>query len=188
MMENNKPVEMTQVAAQGGKYRWVAIAALLLAIGSIMRLVSPSFAGISINWVITMYCITILIVRPTVSKAVAIGLVAGAINTITSKSPLPHLNFLSEPIGALVCVLLMAIPLAMKIGPVSFRPAVITFLTTIASGLTFITSFKFLMGVPNQIYLYGMLPVVLLTACANTVMAQILYYPVRKLLGQEEGK
>ena len=182
-MENNKTAEMTQVAAQGGKYRWVAISALLLAIGSIMRLVSPSFAGISINWVITMYCITILIVRPTVSKAVAIGLVAGAINTITSKSPLPHLNFLSEPVGALVCVLLMAIPLAMKIGP-----AVITFLTTIASGMTFITSFKFLMGVPNQIYLYGMLPVVLLTACANTVMAQILYYPVRKLLGQEEGK
>ena len=187
-MENNKTVEMTQVVAQGGKYRWLAIASLLLAIGSIMRLVSPSFAGVSINWVITMYCITILIIRPSVPKAVSIGLVAGAINTITSKSPLPHLNFLSEPVGALVCVLLMTIPFALKIGPVSFRPAVITFLTTIASGLTFITSFKLLMGVPTQIYLYGMLPVVLLTAVANTVMAQLLYYPVRKLLGQEDGK
>ena len=187
-MENNKPVEMVQVASQGGRFRWVAISALLLAIGSIMRLVSPSFAGISINWVITMYCITILIIHPSVPKAVAIGLVAGAINTITSKSPLPHLNFLSEPIGALVCVLLMALPFALKIGPVSFRPAVITFLTTIASGLTFITSFKVLMGVPNQIYLYGMLPVVLFTACANTVMAQLLYYPARKLLGQETDK
>ena len=187
-MENSKPVEMVQVASQGGKFRWVAIAALLLAIGSIMRIVSPSFAGISINWVITMYCITILIVKPSMPKAVAIGLVAGAINTITSKSPLPHLNFLSEPVGALVCVLLMAIPLALKVGPVSLRPAVITFLTTIASGLTFVTSFKLLMNVPNQVYLYGMLPVVLFTACANSVMAQVLYYPARKLLGHEEGK
>ena len=59
-MENNKPVEMTQVASQGGKFRWVAVSALLLAIGAIMRLVSPSFAGVSINWIITMYCITIL--------------------------------------------------------------------------------------------------------------------------------
>ena len=69
-MENNKPVEMVQVASQGGKYRWVAIAALLLAIGSIMRIVSPSFAGVSINWIITMYCITILVIHPSVPKAV----------------------------------------------------------------------------------------------------------------------
>ena len=188
MMENNKPVEMVQVASQGGKFRWVAIAALLLAIGSIMRIVSPSFAGVTPNWIITMYCITILIVRPTVPKAVSIGLVAGAINTFTSKSPLPHLGMLSEPVGALVCVLLMSLPFALKIGPVSFRPAIIALFTTLASGLTFITSFKMIMNVPMQVYLYGMMPVVLFTAAANTVLTQILYFPARKLLGQEDDR
>ena len=187
-MEINKPVEMVQVASQGGKYRWVAIAALLLAIGSIMRIVSPSFAGVSPNWVITMYVITLLIVKPNISKAVAIGLVAGAINTFTSKSPLPHIGLLSEPIGALVCVLLMSLPFAFKVGPVSFRPAIIALLTTLASGFTFITTFKLIMGVPMQVYLYGMMPVVLFTAAANTVLTQILYYPARKLLGQEDDR
>ena len=185
-MENNKPVEMKQVKSQGGNFRWVAVSALLLAIGAIMRLVSPSFAGVSINWIITMYCITILVIHPSVPKAVAIGIVAGAINTITSKSPMPHLNLLSEPIGALTCVLLMALPIGMKIGSVNLRPGLITFITTFASGFTFITSFKILMNVPNQIYIYGMLPVVVFTAVANTVIAQLLYYPARKLLGQEE--
>lgn len=185
-METNKPVEMKQVKSQGGNFRWVAVSALLLAIGAIMRLVSPSFAGVSINWIITMYCITILIIHPSVPKAVAIGIVAGAINTITSKSPMPHLNLLSEPIGALTCVLLMALPFSMKIGSVSLRPGLITFITTFASGFTFITSFKILMNVPTQIYIYGMLPVVVFTAVANTVIAQLLYYPARKLLGQEE--
>ena len=185
-MENNKPVEMTQVKSQGGKFRWVAVSALLLAIGAIMRLVSPSFAGVSINWIITMYCITILVIHPSVPKAVAIGLVAGAINTITSKSPMPHLNMVSEPIGALTCVLLMGLPFALKVGGVSLRPGVITFITTFASGFTFITSFKLLMNIPLQIYLYGMLPVVVFTAVSNTSIAQVLYYPARKLLGQEE--
>jgi hypothetical protein len=187
-MENNKPQEMVQVASQGGKYRWVSIAALLLAIGSIMRIVSPSFAGVTPNWFITMYCITLLIIRPTIPKAVAIGLVAGAIATFTSKSPLPHLGLLSEPVGALVCVLLMRLPFALKIGPVSFRPAVIALFTTLASGFTFITTFKFIMGVPMQVYLFGMMPVVLFTAAANTVLTQLLYYPARKLLGQEDDK
>ena len=122
-MENNKPVEMTQVKSQGGKFRWVAVSALLLAIGAIMRLVSPSFAGVSINWIITMYCITILVIHPSVPKAVAIGLVAGAINTITSKSPMPHLNLLSEPIGALTCVLLMGLPFALKVPNAETRAA-----------------------------------------------------------------
>lgn len=185
-MENSKPLEMTQVKSQGGKFRWVAVSALLLAIGAIMRLVSPSFAGVSINWIITMYCITILVIHPSVPKAVAIGIVAGAINTITSKSPMPHLNLLSEPIGALVCVLLMALPFGMKFGSFSLKPGVITFITTFASGITFVTSFKILMNVPTQIYIYGMLPVVVFTAVANTVIAQLLYYPARKLLGQEE--
>ena len=31
-----------------------------------------------------------------------------------------------------------------------------------------------------------MLPVVVFTAVANTIIAQVLYYPARKLLGQEE--
>lgn len=185
-MDNSKPLEMKQVASQGGKFRWVAVSALLLAIGAIMRLVSPSFAGVSINWIITMYCITILVIHPSVPKAVAIGIVAGAINTITSKSPMPHINLLSEPIGALTCVLLMSLPFELKIKAVSIRPAVITFITTVASGLTFITTFKLLMNVPMQIYIYGMLPVVVFTAVANTVIAQLLFYPARKLLGQED--
>ena len=37
---------------QGGQFRWITITTLMLAIGTILHLVSPSVAGITPNWTI----------------------------------------------------------------------------------------------------------------------------------------
>lgn len=180
------------VAGKGGKFRWLAITALLLAIGTILRLVSPNFGAIMPNWTIAMYCLAMILVRPTLGQAAGIGLVAGALALVTSKSIFPYANLVSEMVGTLSCCLLVKYNFGFKIGKINLQPALIGLVTTFFSGLTFVTLTKVVLGLPMQVYLYGMLPVVFATAVINTVVTQILYFPAYKIFnaqfGVEEGK
>ncbi|SDE91834.1 tryptophan transporter [Sporomusa acidovorans] len=182
-MENKERELVTVTTGQEGRFRWAAVSAMLLAIGAILRLVSPSIAGVSPNWIIAMYCLAIVLFRLPVGRAMGIGLVAGALCLATSKSVFPYGNLISEPIGALVCALIVALPFSMKLGRVDLKPAVSALCGTFASGLAFTTLAKLILGLPLNVYLYGMLPVVVTVALVNTVIAQILYYPVSALLG-----
>ena len=49
---------------QGGQFRWVTVSTLMLALGTILHLVSPSVAGITPNWMIATYCVAIHLTRP----------------------------------------------------------------------------------------------------------------------------
>ncbi|HWR05554.1 tryptophan transporter [Sporomusa sp.] len=182
-MENKQSEMVTITTGQEGRFRWAAVTAMLLAIGAILRLVSPSIAGVSPNWIIAMYCLAIVLFRPSVGRAMSIGLVAGALCLATSKSVFPYGNLISEPIGAFVCALIVGLPFSMKVGRLDLRPALGALGGTLASGLTFTTLAKLILGLPLNVYLYGMLPVVFTVAAANTVIAQALYYPVAALLG-----
>lgn len=86
---------------QGGQFRWVTVSTLMLALGTILHLVSPSVAGITPNWMIATYCVAIHLTRPNYRQSLGIGLVAALINLMTSKSAFPYANLLSEPAGAL---------------------------------------------------------------------------------------
>ncbi|QDR83169.1 tryptophan transporter [Sporomusa termitida] len=187
-MENKQTEMVTVTTGREGRFRWAAVTAMLLAIGAILRLVSPSIAGVSPNWIIAMYCLAIVLFRPSFRRAMSIGLVAGALCLATSKSVFPYGNLISEPVGALVCACIVSLPVNMKAGRLDLRPALGTVGGTLASGLTFTTLAKIILGLPLQVYLYGMLPVVLTVAAANTVIAQALYYPVAALLGGRAGK
>jgi len=182
-MENKERELVTVTTGQEGRFRWAAVSAMLLAIGAILRLVSPSIAGISPNWIIAMYCLAIVLFRLPASRAMGIGLVAGALCLATSKSVFPYGNLISEPMGALVCALIVGLPFSLKLGRLDLRPAIGALCGTLASGLTFTTLAKLLLGLPLKVYLYGMLPVVVTMTIANTVVAQALFYPVTALLG-----
>ncbi|MBP2634896.1 MAG: Tryptophan transporter TrpP [Firmicutes bacterium] len=182
-MENKERKLVDVTTGQEGRFRWAAVSAMLLAIGAILRLVSPSIAGISPNWIISMYCLAIVLFRLPPSRALGIGLVAGALCLATSKSMFPYGNLISEPVGALVCALIVGLPFRMKLGKLDLRPALGALFGTLASGLTFTTLAKLILGLPLNVYLYGMLPVVVTMSVANTVVAQLLYYPVTALLG-----
>ncbi|HEY3426097.1 MAG TPA: tryptophan transporter [Negativicutes bacterium] len=180
-MENLEKKMTTTIEGTGGRFRWAAITAMLLAIGAILRLVSPSIAGISPNWIIAMYCLAIVLTKPSISRAAGIGLVAGAVCLATSKSIFPYGNIVSELLGAVVCALLVQVPVSMKIGSLDLRPAVCTLAGTLVSGFSFVTIAKLALSLPLSVYLYGMLPVVLTVAVINTIIAQLLYYPARKV-------
>lgn len=169
------------------KSRWVAVTALLLAVGTILHLITPSFGGVTPNWTIAMYCIAINLTRPTISQAAGIGLVAGAINIPTSKSAFPYGNLASELVGAVTCALIVHTMASFTIGKFNLRPALTALLSTITSGLTFITILKFVMALPLQVYFYAMLPVVLVVAVINTLATQILYFPAQKLFNTTRG-
>lgn len=172
-------VEFNQ--ATGGRFRWVAVTALLLAIGAILHLISPNIGGITPNWTIAMYCIAINLTKPSFGQAAGIGLVAGAINIPTSKAAFPYANLASELAGALVCATIVNMAVNMTIGRVNLRPAVSAFLTTVISGLIFVTITKVVLSLPMAVYLYGMIPVVFASAAANTVVTHLLYFPAQKL-------
>lgn len=75
---------------QGGQFRWITITTLMLAIGTILHLVSPSVGGVTPNWTIATYCVAICLTKPTYRQALGIGLVAALINVLTSKSGFPY--------------------------------------------------------------------------------------------------
>ena len=75
---NNKPVpQLIEVEPMQDGYRWVAITAMLLAIGIILHTVSPNVGGVTPNWTIAMYSIVINLTRPKLSQAIGIGFIAG---------------------------------------------------------------------------------------------------------------
>ncbi len=188
MQDNKNRVQLKDVEpVKGSQHRWLAVTALLLAIGAILHFVSPSFGGVTPNWTISMYALAINLTRPTVKQALGIGFVAGAINIPTSKSAFPYGNLLSETVGAVVCALLVHAFLSGRLATFKLRPAVTTFLTTVASGMTFITVLKFVVGMPMHAYVYVLMPVVFITALANMVITQLLYYPAERLFRLHEG-
>lgn len=184
---NQQQQELVTIkTGQEGRFRWVSVTALLLAIGVILKLVTPAVAGITPNWLIAMYCIAINLTKVGYRQAVGIGLVTGAISIPISKASLPYANFASEPVGAVVCAMLVHTSLSMKLGGINLRPAITAGISTVASGFTFITILKVVLSLPTAVYLYGMLPVVLTVAGINMVITQLLYFPAKRLFGGKE--
>ncbi|HHU86683.1 MAG: tryptophan transporter [Pelotomaculaceae bacterium] len=165
----------------------LALVAVLIAIGAVLRMFTPPIAGITPNFVIAMYCLAILLIRPNPGGAVGIGLVGGAVAMMFSKSPIPYLNLVSEPAGALACALTVLYLPAPARGGYSFKPALATIIGTLVSGTLYITlNFKFALNLPPEKLFLAMetafVAVVLPVTAINTVLVQILYAPAKRFL------
>ena len=86
--------------------------------------------GMKPNFIIAMYCLAILLIRPKLIEGIIIGLLAGIICQFFPGTP--YINIASELLGAAAMVLLMKLPL--KAGSFDLRPIVCTFLSTLVSG------------------------------------------------------
>ena len=125
---------LTKVEANQQGYRWVAITAMLYAIGIILHTVSPNVGGVTINWTIAMYSITISLTRPGLTRALGIGFVAGLTLIPSSKSAFPLGNIASELCGAMTaCILVKAFALA-HLEQLKVKPFIVGFLATTVSG------------------------------------------------------
>jgi hypothetical protein len=177
-------VETRVVEKKGLSAVDVVVVAVLLAVGAVLRYFIPPFFGITPNLVIGMYCLAILLIRPKFGPILGIAIVAAAVCQLTTKSLIPYLNFISEPVGAIVVGLLAMIK--MDFGFLKYvRPFVVTFIGTLASGFSYISIFKGLtlfVSVPkNPAYIY-LTTVVIVTAVANAILATVLYFPLQAAL------
>lgn len=169
---------------QGGQFRWVTVSTLMLALGTILHLVSPSVAGITPNWMIATYCVAIHLTRPNYRQSLGIGLVAALINLMTSKSAFPYANLLSEPAGALTCAFVVHMFSKVKIGGNMIPPVVSGFFSTLVSGGIFVTILFYVLALPLDVYLKGMWPLVLIVALCNAVVTPLLYVPAQRLFAR----
>ena len=158
--------------------------AVLLAAGAVLKLTVASFlsfAGMKPNFVIAMYCLAIILTRPKLPQAVAIGLIAGIMCQIPMLNATPLVNIPSEVLGALACGLLIRVP--MKIGDkLDINPIVTTFLSTVVSGYTFAIIVGLMNGLALPVIFVTYAIMVFGTATFNAILVQILTPLLRKVL------
>lgn len=177
-MENKRVMETA--AKQGLLVSDLILVAVLLAAGAVLKLCVGSVInlfGMKPNFIIAMYCLAILLIRPKVVEAAIIGLLAGAVCQFLPGSP--YINFISEFLGAVAMAILIQIP--MKIGKADVKPLVCTFLSTIVSGGMFTVSLFLFMGASAS-GLLAYVPIVSCTALINCVIVQMLYIPLKAAL------
>ena len=186
-MEKSIP-ELIMVEAARDTHRWVAMTALLLAIGVILHTISPNVGGVTPNWTIVMYSITVSLTRPGLARALGIGFVAGLTLIPSSKSAFPLGNIASELCGAMTaCILVKAFALA-HLEQLKVKPFIVGFRATTVSGSVFTYILNLVLGLPLAVWTRAMLPVVLTVGVLNGVVTQVLYGPVRKIFFATEGK
>jgi len=155
---------------------------VLLAAGAVLKFfLSSYFTVMKPNFVIAMYCLAILLIRPTLLEGAIIGILAGIMCQFFPG--LPYINLASELVGAVAMVLLLRLPL--QIGKLDLRPAVCTVLSTLCSGFTYVGVMyaMFYAGaniVPTPLAMF--MGIIFGTAALNAVIVQVLYLPLHAAL------
>ncbi len=181
-MEAVKDVsQLIFIKARGGKFRWLTISTLMLAIGMLLHLVSPSVAGFTPNWMIATYVVAILLTKPTYKQCVGICMVAALMEVFTSKSAFPYGNFFSEFASSFVAGFFAHSVPPIKIGKFSLRPMLAGFVTTLVSGFIFVSILTLVVGIPINVYLFVILPMVALVGVGNGIITPFLYFPALRL-------
>ncbi len=158
----------------------ILLIGILLAAGAVLKFFVGSVInfGMKPNFIIAMYCLAIILIRPKMRDAAIIGILAGAICQFFPGQP--YINFISELAGAVMMVLLIKIP--MRVGKFSFSPIVSTFFSTLVSGFAFV-AVMYLMYyaganiTPTPLAIF--LAIIFGTALINAVIVQILYVPLK---------
>ena len=175
---------LNQTEKKGISLQDLLLTAVLLAAGAVLKFFVGTFInffGMKPNFIIAMYCMAIVLIRPKVYYSLIIGIIAGAICQFFPGTP--YLNFASETAGALAMGLLVFIPAkskGLKIG----LAAITTFISTVISGgLYTVLLFVFIKSDPSAMAAY--VPIVLGTATLNAIIVAALYVPLMKALKKE---
>lgn len=178
--------EVAVEAKKGLSIADVLLVGILLAAGAVLKFFVGSLftVGMKPNFIIAMYCLAILLIRPKLYEAAIIGIIAGAVCQFFPGTP--YINFASELLGAFVMALLLRIP--MRIKSFSLHPIVATFLSTLVSGFTFIgvMYLMFYAGAditPTPLAVF--MGIIFGTAAINAIIVQVLYLPLKLALKKD---
>ena len=184
----SKRTVATPAKKEGFATQDLILVAVLLAAGAVLKLTVGSLLssmGMKPNFIIAMYCLAIILVRPKVGQALIIGLLAGLVCQIPLLNATPLLNIPSEVLGALACGLLAKVPMRIG-GKLDLNPFVNTFVSTVISGGTFALLSIYINVVSTggdvMVALATYAAIVLGTATFNAFLVQVLVIPLRKVL------
>ena len=159
------------------------LVAVLIAAGAVLKLVAGSvinFFGMKPNFIIAMYCLAIALIRPKLPGAAIIGLITGAVCQFLPGTP--WINFISELLGAVcMCLLLKS---RLKLSKANLQIAIFTFISTVVSGGSY-TVCLFIFTGATASGLVAYVPIVLCTALLNSIIVQVLYLPLKKILKKD---
>ena len=183
LIHMEKSMEKREVKARETKGLSVSdilLIGILLAAGAVLKFFVGSVInfGMKPNFIIAMYCLIVLLIRPRLREAAVIGLLAGAVCQFFPGQP--YINFISELLGAVCMALLIKIPLS--IGKFSLQPIVFTFLSTLVSGFAFIAVMYVMYYAGADITptpLAAFLAIIFGTALINAIIVQVLYVPLK---------
>lgn len=177
--------EKRVVAAQernGLGLKEIIFVAILLAAGAVLKATVGSlvqFGGVKLNFIIAMYCLSILILKPRFRDAAIIGILGGI--TCQFMPGFPLINIISELVGGIVMFLMTKLPL--KIGKVDLRAGVGTAFASFCSGVTYVSVLNLLYfaGVSKDkpAAVIAMLSVMALGSLLNGVLVGLIYLPVK---------
>ena len=171
---------LKQEETKGFSIQDLIIVAVLLAAGTVLKLFVGSvvnFFGMKPNFIIASYCLAILLVRPNLAGCAVIGILAGAICQFLPGTP--WLNFISELLGAVAMFFMMKVPF--RFGKADLNPLLATFVSTVISGGSFVVCLLVFMGADTS-SMVAYVPIVLGTAAIGSVIVQLLYLPLKKVL------
>ncbi len=188
MSQNTRPTgsarTVNAVDRGGLDIKSLVLLAVLLAAGFILNFTvgkaisAVSGGAIAPEFIISAFCLTILIVRPNLLQALVIGLISAAVIQVTTTSP--GIDFVAEGVAAVVMALI--VNAGMSTGAKAIIPTVGTFVTTFLSGFIFMVIKMAMMGFATELAAV-MMPVIALTAVFNAILVGALCLPVRKALG-----
>jgi hypothetical protein len=175
--------EVARQAKKGLQIRDVLLIGILLAAGAVLKFFVGAVInfGMKPNFIIAMYCLIILLIKPGIIESAIIGILAGAICQFFPGQP--YINFASELLGAVAISLLIKIPLEKIKLPV--KTLVCTFLSTLVSGFSFIAVMyiMYYSGAdikPTPLAIF--MAIIFGTAAINAIIVQVLYIPLKLVL------
>lgn len=182
-MNKNEKREVKEFEQKGLSVQDILLIGILLAAGAVLKFFVGSVInfGMKPNFIIAMYCLIILIIKPSFKHSVIIGLLSGIVCQFFPGTP--YINIISEPLGAIMMCFLCMLPL--KIMKYDLHPTVGTFISTITSGFSYIIIMylAFYGGAditPTPLAMF--LAIIFGTATINAIIVQILYVPLKLAL------
>lgn len=165
----------------------LVLLAVLLAAGFILNFTAGkaisavSGGAIAPEFIVSAFCLAILVIRPTTPQALVIGVISAAVIQITTSSP--GIDFVAEGIAAVAMASIVNV--GARTPARNLVPVVGTFITTFLSGMIFMVVKMALMGFAGELAAV-MTPVVTVTAVFNAILVGALYQPVKQSLGLNE--
>lgn len=157
------------------KTKDLVMAAILMAIGTVLHTVVPGIIGdIKPDFLLAMMFVAIL-TQPNLKNTVAIGLASGLLAAMTTHFPGGQIpSVIDKIVSALAFLALLKVVSANGKYPNLISAGVLFFLGTVISGAVFLGSALMLAGLPAP-FMVLFTGIVLTTAVANIVFGNIVY-------------